>query len=54
MQSLSEYRKSQKGYMYFPVYFITASPINQPKNVPKAEICTTKIEMCRQFGGTFL
>ncbi len=26
LQSLSEYRKSQKGYMYFPVYFITASP----------------------------
>lgn len=26
LQSLSEYRKQQKGYMYFPIYFITASP----------------------------
>lgn len=26
MQSLSAYRKQQKGYMYFPIYFISASP----------------------------
>lgn len=26
LQSLSSYRKQQKGYMYFPIYFITASP----------------------------
>jgi hypothetical protein len=26
LQSLSEYRRQQKGYMYFPIYFITASP----------------------------
>lgn len=26
MQSISAYRKQQKGYMYFPIYFITASP----------------------------
>lgn len=26
MQELSEFRKSQKGSMYFPVYFISASP----------------------------
>ena len=26
LQSLSEHRRQQKGYMYFPIYFITASP----------------------------
>lgn len=26
IQALSEFRKQQKGYMYFPIYFITASP----------------------------
>lgn len=26
LQSLAQYRQQQKGYMYFPIYFITASP----------------------------
>jgi hypothetical protein len=46
LQSLAKHRQEQKGYMYFPIYFITASPPQMEERISEK----FNIDNIRPFG----